>query len=561
MNKHKLASLILFMAVFLGTVACKDQLDVGNPNEPTVEQNVTTQSGLVSLAQGGVYINGFYNGDGWLGNSYFSLPWGYNELLADNLGADASNNQITTVGVPDYMIFDDGTKVTNPSPSIGILRTYNSRPATGAGNNPTYYQWLNMYALNNSCNVVLSQLDNITFTGDATTKANTFKAWCYWWKGYAYASIGSMYYSGLIIEDVNGANSVSNSDYVLHDVIIEKSNEYFKLAATTLDGISTISDYNEVLGQLIPEFCQVGNGGVPSPEMWKRSINTMLARNILVNKLSPFVNGNPNATITKSSTTTMTASDWNEVLTYATNGIKEGDYVFTGRSASANGFFTASGGTAASLTAGVNTTSTFKISERFIQNFKPGDKRFTNNFVQTTTYKNNYSFTTRHSLVDGGNGEAGVYMYGSKTVGEYEVFIAGSYEENALMLAEANIRLGNIDAGLKYVDDVRNYMGAGIASVAGKGLSLAGALTELVKERRVALIFRGVSFYDNRRWGWIYDISNGGGSYGNTVATAGGAIFTNTTINYNFLDYWDVPADESVLNPSTSEVATKNPNF
>ncbi|MDJ1502259.1 RagB/SusD family nutrient uptake outer membrane protein [Xanthocytophaga agilis] len=561
MNKHKLASLIFFMAVFFGTVACKDQLDVGNPNEPTVEQNVTTQSGLVSLAQGGVYINGFYNGDGWLGNSYFSLPWGYNELLADNLGADASNNQITTVGVPDYMIFDDGTKVTNPSPSIGILRTYNSRPATGAGNNPTYYQWLNMYALNNSCNVVLSQLDNITFTGDATTKANTFKAWCYWWKGYAYASIGSMYYSGLIIEDVSGTNSVSNSNYVLHDVIIEKSNEYFKLAATTLDGISTISDYNEVLGQLIPEFCQVGNGGVLSPEMWKRSINTMLARNILVNKLSPFVNGNPNATITKSSTTTMTASDWNEVLTYATNGIKEGDYVFTGRSASANGFFTASGGTAASLTAGVNTTSTFKISERFIQNFKPGDKRFTNNFVQTTTYKNNYSFTTRHSLVDGGNGEAGVYMYGSKTVGEYEVFIGGSYEENALMLAEANIRLGNINEGLEYIDDVRDYMGAGVAPVAGTGLSLTGALTELVKERRVALIFRGLSFFDNRRWGWIYDISNGGGSYGNTVATAGGAIFTNTTINYNFLDYWDVPADESVLNPSTSEVPTKNPNF
>jgi len=85
-------------------------------------------------------------------------------------------------------------------------------------------------------------------------------------------------------------------------------------------------------------------------------------------------------------------------------------------------------------------------------------------------------------------------------------------------------------------------------------------MTELVKERRVALIYRGLSFYDNRRWGRTYDIANGGGSYGNTVVTSAGVVNKNATINYNFLDYWDVPADESVLNPSTG-AATMNPNF
>jgi len=128
------------------------------------------------------------------------------------------------------------------------------------------------------------------------------------------------------------------------------------------------------------------------------------------------------------------------------------------------------------------------------------------------------------------------------------------------MLAEANIRLGNIEAGLGYIDAVRTYMGAGVAAVAGKGLSVAGALTELVKERRVSLVYRGLSFYDNRRWGWTYDIANGGGSYGNTVVTTAGVENKKVTINYNFLDYWDVPADESVLNPSTG-AATMNPNF
>ncbi|UFH56085.1 RagB/SusD family nutrient uptake outer membrane protein [Spirosoma sp. KNUC1025] len=554
---YKFFSTACLAAMFLGMGACKDQLDVGNPNAPTVAANVSTESGLISFAQGGVYINGFYNGDNWLGNSYFSLPWGYAELMADNLGADASNNQVTTIGVPDYIILDDGTKVTNSAPQVSIIRSYNSRAATGAGNNPLYYQWLNMYALNNACNQVLDLSSTIKFSGDATTRLNTIKAWCYWWKGYAYASIGSMYYSGLI-EDKAG---VTNGDYVLHDKIIEQSNTYFTMAATTLGSITSTTDYEEVLGQLIPEFTQVGNGGIPTVDMWKRSINTMLARNILLNKLAPFVNGNPAATISKSSTTAMTTADWNNVLTLATNGIQKGDAVFTGRSTDANFFFSPSGGTVAALTTGVNTSTTFKISERFIQSFNANDKRLSNNFNTNTTYKNNYTFTTRYSITDGGKGAAGVYVYGTKTAGALEVFIAGSYEENALMLAEANIRLGNTEKGLGYIDDVRNYQGAAVAAVAGTGLTQSKALAELTKERRVSLFGRGLAFYDNRRWGWTYDISVGGGSYGNTIVTTTGVVNKNATINYNFMDYWDVPADESVLNPSTSGVATKNPNY
>ncbi len=561
-KNYKFVYTACLTAILLSTVSCKDQLDVGNPNAPTIAANVNTETGLISLAQGGVYVNGFANGDAWLGNSYFSLPWGYSELMADLVGADASNNQVTTIGQPDYIILDNGKKVSNSSPQISIIRSYNSRAATGAGNNAIYYQWLNMYAMNNACNTVLSLVDGIKFSGDAASRSNTIKAWAYWWKGYAYASIGSMYYAGLI-EDQSG---VTNGNYVLHDAIITESNKYFNLAATTLGAITSASDYADVLGQLIPAGNQVGHGGVPTVDMWKRNINTMLARNILVNKLAPFVNGNPNAMITKSSTTNMTAADWTTVLTLTTNGIKPTDNVFTGRSTANNAFFTASGGTVTSLLASVNTTSTFKPSERLIQNFNAGDKRLANNFNTTTTYKNNYIYTTRYSLIDGGSGMNGVYMYGSKTVGAYEVFIAGSYEENALMQAEANMRLGNIEAGLALVDAERAYQGAGVAAVAGTGLTLSGALTQLTRERRVALFGRGLSYYDSRRWGWIYDIANGGGSYGNTVEyvnPASGVIESNTnvTINYNFLDYWDVPADESVLNPSTSGVATKNPNF
>jgi hypothetical protein len=556
-NTTKFLTTVCLTTLLLGAVSCKDQLDVGNPNAPTVSANVNTETGLIDFAQGAVYINGFANGDGWLGDSYFSLPWGYSELMADMVGADASNNQVTTIGQPDYIILDDGTKLTNSSPQIGIIRSYNSRAATGAGNNPLYYQWLNMYALNNACNQVLSLVDGIKFGGDATSRANTVKAWCYWWKGYAYASIGSMYYAGLI----NDAASTMNGNYVQHDAIINQSNTYFNMAATTLGSISSASDYQTVLGELIPSANQVGNGGVLTIDMWKRNINTMLARNILVNKLAPFVKGNPSATITKSSATAMTTADWNNVLTLTTNGIQSGDKVFTGRSTKANSFFSATGGTVASLTTGPNSGTTFKISERFIQNFNSGDKRLSNNFNMATTYKNNYIYTTRYNLIDGGNGTSGVYSYGSRTVGAYELFIAGSYEENTLMMAEANMRLGTIETGLKSVDAVRSYQGAGVAAVAGTNLTLAKALTELTKERRTALFSRGLAYYDSRRWGWTYDIANGGGSYGNTVVTSSGTVNKNVTINYNFLDYWDVPADEAVLNPSSSSVATKNPNF
>jgi starch-binding outer membrane protein, SusD/RagB family len=560
MSKHKFIYSLILAMIIAGT-ACKKQLQVGNPNQPTIDANVSTESGMIAFAQGSTYIDGFVNGDGWLGDSYFSLPYGYSELLADNVGADAANQQISVVSVPDLVTMGNGTTIPNGTPQIGFLRTYNTRANTGAGANVYYYQWLNMYALNNACNAFLSLVGKIPFSGDTTTKSNTIKAWAYWWKGYAYAAIGSMYYSGLIIDNYGGASS----HYVVKDSILAQSNYFLQQASTLLSsGISTPADYTTVLGQLIPSDFQVGHGGVPSTAEWIRNINTMLARNILMNKLNPFVKGVLNSTITKSTTSAMTSSDWTAVLNYATNGIQNGDVVFAGRAAAVNPVFTPAGGTVAAMTTGTNTNTTYKITERLIQNFKAGDKRLPANFDTVSTY-NNPNFSTRFSQIDrsmAGTVGNGIYVYGALGAGDYELYIGPSYEENALMLAEANIMAGNTDAGLAYVDAVRTYQGASIAAVSGTGLTQTQGMAELIKERRVALLYRGLSFYDSRRWGWIYDVSNGGGSYGNTFLSVAGVLDFNTTINYNFLDYWDVPADESVLNPPGSgSAATVNPNF
>jgi hypothetical protein len=77
-NKYILSSVIM-AAIALSS--CKKELNVENPNSPTLVQ-AQTESGLTSLAQGGIYTNGFSNGDGWLGDSFFSLCYGYYELLA-----------------------------------------------------------------------------------------------------------------------------------------------------------------------------------------------------------------------------------------------------------------------------------------------------------------------------------------------------------------------------------------------------------------------------------------------------------------------------------------------
>ena len=39
-------------AMMIAGAACKKQLNVGNPNQPTVADNVTTEAGLYAFTQG-----------------------------------------------------------------------------------------------------------------------------------------------------------------------------------------------------------------------------------------------------------------------------------------------------------------------------------------------------------------------------------------------------------------------------------------------------------------------------------------------------------------------------
>jgi hypothetical protein len=544
-TKIYLTALLLSGALF----ACKDQLDVKNTNQPGLE-SAQTESGVIALAQGGVYVNGFkelkyYDG---VPGYFWSGAIGLHELMGDVIGVEAANIYLNQIGAPDYVLLDNGLRVANPgSPSEQktLLRQVNVN--ANAGQNPIFYEWGYMYALNNACNRVLELAETASFSGEAETKKNTVKTWAYWWKGYAYSRIGSTYYAGLI----NNKSNSTNSDYVTKEQIIAEANANFDQAMSLLNTLPNNDAYAATLGRLIPAFNQTGKGGILTPDMWKRNINTMKARNLLLNTRAK----------------DLTAAQWNTIITLTNDGITAADKVFTGRSNENGDFLSPSAGTvAAKATGNPGSGTTYKISERLIQEYKPGDKRLENNYKQLDNPWRGESargnaFNTRWQLLSGGNGLADVVVLSSREPGEYELYLAGTYEENLLMQAEAKINSGAIEEGLKLIDELRTVQGAGLPAVTGTGLSLTDAREELRRERRVVLPFRGLSFYDARRWGVLDDISKGGGRTNAVVIDKDGKLNTKATINYNFMDYWDVPDNELVYNPPAgSSAPIRNPN-
>ncbi|MEJ7645205.1 MAG: RagB/SusD family nutrient uptake outer membrane protein [Chryseolinea sp.] len=539
---------LLLSACFVAiSFSCQDDLDIQNPNQPG-PATATTENGVIALAQGSVYLNGFrelkyYDG---VPGYFWTGAMGFHELMGDIIGEEAANIYGNQIGAPEYVQLDDGTKVLNPNaPNTqrGLLDLVNVN--ANAGQNTLFYEWAYMYSMNNGLNRVLTSIDDINFTGDGDTKRDAIKAWAYWWKGFAYSRIGSTYYAGLI----NNTPDDTNADYVTKEAIIVEANSNFDQAAGLLAGLADDDAYRETLGLLIPTFNQVGKGGVPSPAMWIRSINTMKARNLLVN--TPVA--------------TMTGAQWSEIITLTGNGVAEGDMVFTGRSNANGDFISATTGAIAPKSTGHPGTGgiTYKISERLIQEFKPGDLRLENNFVKLAApwrgeSSRGNSFNTRWELLNGGAGLPGVIVMSSREIGEYELYLASTAEENMLMGAEARINSGDIEEGLVIIDELREMQGAGLTAVAATGLGVAAAKEELRRERRIVMAFRGLSFYDARRWGVINPIADGGGRTGAVVVNNTGIVSTNATINYNFIDYWDVPDNEIVYNPPAEGSAEVN---
>ncbi|MBE0674795.1 MAG: RagB/SusD family nutrient uptake outer membrane protein [Bacteroidales bacterium] len=534
--------LLFILSIGILAVACqKESLELVNPNEPTLE-TFKTEVGFEKASRG-IYrcMRSTLTPTGdWYYFIWFT-QWAHN-VMGDATVSSVGNFGIRWANQTSQIIRSDATVYTPPTGGSQPqeLNIRNSRDF--GSDNVQSFEWMPMYSLIGYCNLLLSIVDEVDFSGDeavVTLKKNSYKAWLYWWKGFAYSRIGSIHSQALIADTYGEVPT----EYVDRHAIIDEANRNFILAKDILGSISDDNaNYSTIIGALIPSHFQVGKGGIITPSMMTRNINTYMARNILVNKYAA----------------DLTTTDLNAIEALANTGMNSTDKTFTVRSFENDD----------DCFVFQTTWSAYRlnlvwerVSERLIQDFRPGDNRYTRNVYTLATPVVNpsgrgYQYSTRFALTSIDNG--GDFM--SLTAGLAEIPMACSYEENQLMLAEVKIRRGEVEAGLAHIDNVRNYQNAALAPLVGTGLNQAQALEELRSERRIGLFLKNVAFYDARRWGILKPLSQGGGRTNANVVFTGGVV-DNCTIEYNYKEWWDVPANESDFNPVTPAAAKKPGNL
>ena len=538
----------LFISAVILFGACKkSSLELNDPNQPSLVPNValSTEAGLKNFSLGLIQKQIATVPDEGTTNIFF-IAMAMHSILGDEGYTPYGNYALRWVNQVYKITLPSGQVVINPN---GIeqktqLQGFNSRDA--GERNAFLYEWASCYYMIAQSNQLLSalKLPGITVTGDLTTKVNTFKAWALWWKGYCYSRIGSMYIAGIINDTLN----ITNDNFVTREKILEEADKNLTECETVLNTLSDDDDYEDVMGAIVASFDD--NSSVVTPEMWIRNIHSLQARNLLVNQ----------------KVKDMTGPDWQAVLDLANTGIEEGDNIFKfGMDPSGTNDVSAG---AFHPYAWVSSVVQFEfISERFIQDFKPGDNRNVGTFQLFDVPKVNergrgLQFGTRWDPVYIENG--GRY---ATAANQGLTPWACSYEETELMKAEALIRLNQVDAGLAHIDAVRDHQNSGLAPVSATGLDQTQAIEELRRERRVGLYLWGTAFYDARRWGITEPASQGGGR-ANAIVMVPGDLLVPAQANsaavpcfmeYNYMDYWDVPQNELDFNaPGPMSAPVKN---
>ncbi len=557
---------IIYISLFLGIVitSCKkEELLQINPNEPTPGASLVTENGIKAFALG-IYQKWLADVPSEGSTNIMVIAWTQHSILGDEVFCPYGNfglrwtDQVDAIKV--YRSVGD-TVIRNPNGQTQKqqLQGFNN---VGAGErNAFMYEWNVNYYIIGQANLLLSALDNpaLTLSGDAVTKKNTLKAWALWWKGYAYSRIGSFYLAGVI--NNNPANGVTSDKFVDHNAIIVEANRNLDACATLLHNLSANADFTSLMAALTPTVfsaatttANIQNGPI-DPGMWERQVYSLEARNFLVNK----------------KVKNMTTADWTTLATLTSKGLLPTDNTFNyaldpNLVHDLNGQFSGLGSPYAIF--GDGSQFTFP-SERLLQDFETNDARKTTGFTflssvdwVTNIRSRGIQFGTRwnpNTIENGG-------LYATNTnVGV--ISVACTWDENALMAAEAKIRSNDIDGGLQLIDAVRDAQNSTLAHVAGTSLTQLQALEVLRKERRVGLFLRGVAFYDARRWGVTEPVSAGGGRDNAIVLVPGKYLGTGSTtpkatscqMDYNYLDYWDVPQNELDFNAAAAgSAAVKN---
>ena len=526
MRHIKKALTVLVLAGLLGLISCDTiddsfDLDLTDPNNPTPEV-LNSEEGIKRLA------TGFYESiDLADPKNFVWIVQAYHELMGDALVTAWGNWQFRWVSQVNDIMLDDGSMFVPPAGAdqpAEIDRTNNRQLAR---EDPVVQEWGSMYFLNNQANLMLETLQagEVQFSGDSDAKTRGYMAIAHFWKGYAYARVGSMYDMGLIIDGFGS----TNTDYIDRELIIAESNRQFDLAIQNADGVDAVRE------DAFPDLFVDSEVQKPTSASVVAAANTMKARNILVN--------------TRRADLTM--ADWQQIKTLAEAGLQDNSGTFILRSDNVTypdevwWIFQAAWGP----------WGWHRVSERLIQDIQPDDARL-GYFEQTLDADSGLpiSWNTRGRGIQYNSSWRIASHYATQTSTEDETkWYYVSFEENLLMLAEAELALGNAATAATLVDQVRTYQDANLPPV-----DPAGDVWEQIRsERRIGLFLRGLSFYDARRQGVLDPVGQGGGRTGATVIDNSGAINTNATINYNYRPYWPIPDAELDFNrPSGGDPGT-----
>lgn len=499
------------VAILAISMACSDALDVNNPNEPTTDI-VRSEEGLKRQATGM-----FDAGDGWLEWVF----WQYHEHMGDNSVAPWVNFNFNRFhGSVELIVYSDGSEWSPVNQSTTgrtqpeWLAFVNDRNDSNGG---FEQEWAWAYQVQNEANIMLDALDKgVDFIGSEEVtrqKANAYKAWAHFWKGYAYSRVGLLHRLGLI---VNGTVSTTNNDYVTRQEIIAESQRQFDLA------LETINDFDVITADVVPDIFPTT---VTSASL-RENINTLKARNIL---LSKFRNE-------------LTNDDFNQVIALTQNGLTANDGALTVDSDNSTFLNTV---TYPWRMANLWSAPSARLVQVMNKNGDARGSRFVPNGFAT--------FQNRVTQPNVNTPWAATLPYAGTNPGDSPLYLA-SAEENLLMQAEAELGLGNAAEAATLINTVRNMplQGAGLADLG------TATVEDLRDERRAALFMRGLAFYDARRFGELKSRAAGGGVsdvwvYRLDPATQTLILDENATIYYDFVEFWDVPDAETDFNAIPGE--------